>query len=137
MEFSCMYVLFSQTPPSTISKMGGGKNAAIGMNSSRKIHSGSISTRHAEIDAMLKLPSQRRKARLVKVSLVVIRINHSGELKSSKPCVHCLKRLQYLYLLGYKLCNVYYSNEYGNIVKEKYLDLLMSEEQHVTRGNRV
>lgn len=137
MDFLCTYVQFYLTPPSMIQKKSGGKNATIGMNSSRKLHRGSVSTRHAEVDAMLKLPSKKNKSRRVKISLIVIRINHKGDLKSSRPCLHCLKRLQYLYLLGYNLCNIYYSNEHGNIVKAKYMELLNDKDQHVSRGNRI
>lgn len=132
----CTCVQLSLIPPPTISKIAGGKNVAIGMNSSRKLHQGAIDTRHAEIDAMLKLPSKRRGAKLTKISLVVIRVSTNGELRNSRPCVHCLKRLQYLYIFGYNLCNVYYSDANGDIIREKYEDLLRSEQQHVSRGNR-
>lgn len=115
---------------------GSGGNGTIGMNSTRKIHEGSTAMRHAEIDAMLRLPSQKRGSRPTKVSLIVIRISTNGELRNSRPCVHCLKRLGCLSSLGYNLRNVYYSNEFGVIVNAKYEDLLKSDVQHVTRGNR-
>lgn len=84
---------------------------------------------------MLRLRMER-KSRLTKVSLVVIRINKRGELKYSRPCINCLKRLQYLRNYGYNLSNVYYSNEDGEMVNEKFSDLINSEDQYVTRGNR-
>jgi cytidine deaminase len=113
-----------------------GGNVAMGMNSSRKLHGGATATRHAEVDAMLRLPGKKRGERLTNVSLVVVRVSSTGELRNSKPCMHCLKRLQYLHRFGYNLCSVYYSNEAGGIVKAKYEDLLRSEVQHVSRGNR-
>lgn len=106
------------------------------MNSLRKIHEGTLETRHAEIDAMLKLPRIRRRSRLIPISLVVIRVNKFGEMKNSKPCRHCLMRLQNLYSFGYNLCNIYYSNENGEIIKRKYVDLLKGEDQHISRGNK-
>lgn len=106
------------------------------MNSLRKIHVGSSDTRHAEIDAMLKLPRQRKISRLTPISLIVIRINKSKELKNSKPCYNCLIRLQKLHSFGYNLCNIYYSDENGEIIKKKYIDLLNEENKHISRGNR-
>ena len=85
---------------------------------------------------MLKLMTQPRKSQLITVSLVVLRINKRGELRNSRPCLNCLKQLQHLHSYGYKLCNVYYSNENGEIVKKKFLDLLEDEIQHVSRGNK-
>jgi hypothetical protein len=106
------------------------------MNSLRKIHVGSLDTRHAEIDAMLKLPRQRKISRLTPISLIVIRINKSNELKNSKPCYNCLMRLQKLYSFGYNLCNIYYSDQNGEIIKKKYIDLLHEENKHISRGNK-
>lgn len=111
-------------------------NATIGMNSLRKIHEGTLETRHAEIDAMLKLPHRRKISKLTSISLVVIRMNKLNELKNSKPCYNCLMKLQKLYSFGYNLRNIYYSDENGQIVKKKYIDLLNEENKHISRGNK-
>jgi len=50
--------------------------------------------------------------------MVVIRINGKNELVNSKPCENCI---YYLRLYGIK--NVYYSNENGEIVKEKITEI--------------
>jgi len=62
-----------------------------------------------------------------KIEIIVIRTDTKGNLKNSKPCTHCLDTL--------KLFNVkciYYSNDYGQIIKER-LDNL---EQHRLSGGQ-
>jgi len=106
------------------------------MNSLRKIHIGTTETRHAEIDAMLKLPYRRNTSRFQTISMIIIRVNKSNELKNSKPCYNCLIKLHKLYSFGYNLCNIYYSDENGKIIKKKYIDLLNEKEQHISRSNK-
>jgi deoxycytidylate deaminase len=55
---------------------------------------------------------------LKKLNILVIRVNSKNELVNSKPCENCI---YYLRLYGIK--NVYYSNENGEIVKEKITDI--------------
>lgn len=50
--------------------------------------------------------------------MFVIRVNGKGELMNSKPCNSCI---YYMQLYGIK--SVYYSNENGEIVREKLLDI--------------
>lgn len=45
-------------------------------------------------------------------------------------------RLQKLYFFGYNLGNIYYSDENGEIVNKKYIDLLNEENKHISRGNK-
>jgi hypothetical protein len=104
------------------------------MNSLRKVHGGTSEPRHAEIDAMLKLPRRRKIHKHQIISMVIIRINNSGTLKNSKPCYNCLMKLQKLYLFGYNLCNIYYSDENGKIIKKKYIDLLNEQNKHISRS---
>lgn len=49
-----------------------------------------------------------------KLEIVVIRVNNNGQLLNSKPCNTCL---YYMKLFGVK--TVYYSDENGDIIKEK------------------
>lgn len=112
-----------------------GKDVVYGYNSFRYIHRSTQQTRHAEIDAMKKLPSHK-KNRLISVSLLVIRVDRSGELKNSRPCFDCLKRLQYINRYGYRLVNIYYSDENGQIIKKKYYQLLEDNNQHISKGYR-
>ena len=50
--------------------------------------------------------------------MFVIRVNQMGDLVNSKPCNTCI---YYMQLYGIK--SVYYSNEEGEIVKEKIIDI--------------
>lgn len=63
-----------------------------------------------------------------KLEMVVIRVNNSGNLMNSKPCNSCL---YYLKLFGIK--SIYYSDEHGEIVKEKINDIEVS---HNSIGHR-
>ena len=53
-----------------------------------------------------------------KLEMFVIRVNQMGDLVNSKPCNTCI---YYMQLYGIK--SVYYSNEEGEIVKEKIIDI--------------
>ena len=130
----CTYVQLFLARRCIMTSHSGGKNAVVGTNSFRKINKGSCCSRHAEVDAMLHL--QFRRGPLLTISLLVIRVNRHGELKSSRPCFDCLNRLRCLYKRGYNLCHIYYSDHDGTIVKAKFLDLLLDQQQHVTRGFR-
>lgn len=63
-----------------------------------------------------------------KLEMFVIRVNNSGNLMNSKPCNSCL---YYMKLYGIK--SVYYSDEKGEIKKEKICDL---EPGHCSIGHR-
>ena len=52
------------------------------------------------------------------MNILVIRVNGKNEFVNSKPCENCL---YYLRLYGIK--NVYYSNDKGEIVREKIEDI--------------
>ena len=54
-----------------------------------------------------------------KLEMFVIRVNQMGDLVNSKPCNTCI---YYMQLYGIK--SVYYSNEEGEIVKEKIIDII-------------
>lgn len=52
-----------------------------------------------------------------RLTLVVVRYNRLGDLRNSKPCHHCIELM--------KICGVrwvVYSDDYGNLVKEKVLE---------------
>jgi len=50
--------------------------------------------------------------------MFVIRVNNTGNLVNSKPCNTCI---YYMQLYGIK--SVYYSNEDGEIIKEKIINI--------------
>lgn len=62
--------------------------------------------------------SKERNRCLKKLNMVVIRVNNSNQLTNSKPCCNCI---YYLRLYGIK--NIYYSNENGEIIKEKISEI--------------
>lgn len=71
-------------------------------------------TIHAEINAIY---SYYNKKNVKGFDIIVIRINKFGtELKNSRPCNHCIKKL-----IKLGISKVYYSNENGDVVYE-YLD---------------
>lgn len=94
-------------------------------------------TSHAEDNAIRKLPSLPRKRHLKKVDMLVIRTSKTGLLGSSKPCIHCLMLLQNkLPDKGYKLQNVYYSDQEGNICQSTLRGLFKDEHIHMSRYYR-
>lgn len=51
----------------------------------------------------------------------------------SKPCIHCVKMMSELApSRGYKIANVYYSDQNGEIQRTKLSDLLQEECGHVS-----
>lgn len=87
---------------------------------------------HAEMDAVSKLPTFRKK-KFESIHLCVIRINGSGKLNNSKPCIHCILSLNMIApLKGYRIDKVYYSNECGTISQSRFKEF-DTHEGHVTR----
>jgi hypothetical protein len=62
------------------------------------------------------------------LTIVVIRLAGSGKLANSKPCNACI---DFMKVLGIK--TVIYSNDEGQLIKEKLTDI---ESTHETLGNR-
>lgn len=87
-------------------------------------------TIHAEMDVLLSL-KKKCKHQIKSVDIIIIRISNfnSSTLKNSRPCNHCIE-----YLQKYPIRNVYYSNEYGDIVCEKLKNM---EKKHVSSGHRM
>jgi len=63
-----------------------------------------------------------------KLEIVVIRVNKNGELFNSNPCNTCL-----YYMKLYCIKSVYYSDENGDIIKEKINQI---EVEHHSIGHR-
>ena len=91
---------------------------------------------HAEHDALLKLiPNKKRK--LKNINLLVIRVSGKNKLQSSKPCNNCIQMMKKLSIKkGYKIQNVYYSDNNENIVKTT-LYALDNEEKHYSRYYKI
>lgn len=86
--------------------------------------------RHAEIDAMLHLPPNKKYNKKI-LDIIVIRVLKNGQIKNSKPCSKCLQHLNNI--KGYKIKNVYYSTDDGNILVEKFSKLFNSETKHISK----
>lgn len=63
-----------------------------------------------------------------KYSIVVLRVNSSGDLVNSHPCKNCLNIIKL-----FKIKYVSYSNEEGNIVTKKSKELTTT---HISKYNR-
>jgi hypothetical protein len=86
---------------------------------------------HAEHDAIRKLVPIKKKKRLENINILVIRLSGKNKLQSSKPCIYCIKTMQTLPIkLGYKIQNVYYSDNNGNIIKTNLKNLENGEKHY-------
>lgn len=93
-----------------------------------------MSSIHAEVNAMKKLPYLPRHKRPKKVDLLVIRVNKGGSMGNSKPCLHCLQQMKKnLPLKGYTLDTIYYTTHNGVIKEQKFTELLHEEDPHISK----
>lgn len=120
-------------PLSFLQELSGGKNLAFGENSVREAYAGCGYGLHAEMDAIRKLPPNYNRRKRREIDLVVIRVDRFGCMKASKPCFMCIRHMNRLNISsGYRIGNVYYSTENGDITSCKFSDLLESEDKHVS-----
>lgn len=68
-----------------------------------------------------------------KVDLVVIRISKTGLIGYSRPCYDCVNMLNHSYL---NIRMVYYSDENGSIIGEKFSNMIDSPKNRISSGNR-
>lgn len=88
---------------------------------------------HAEHDAINKLKPLRRKKHLENINLLVIRISKYNKLLNSKPCANCINLIKILpEKKGYRIKNIYYSNDNGDIIKTN-INNLENEDLHYSR----
>ena len=84
------------------------------------------------MDAIRKLPPVYNN-RTINVDLIVIRVGKNGSLKNSAPCFKCIEHLNRMNLkTNYKLKYIYYSDSTGNVKKVKFIELLKSDEKHMS-----
>ncbi len=110
----------------------------MGENSTRQLPGCPIST-HAEMDGMRKIlkntPTNNGQVkRIEKYDVIVIRISKTNKLGSSRPCKHCIMSM--VNSKAIKIRNVYYSTQYGTIVREKIEDMLDCELTCISTGWR-
>jgi hypothetical protein len=95
-----------------------------------------LSSIHAE-DYCLKILenkfSKMKIGKKTKIHLLVVRLSRSGELKYSRPCSSCIKRIKKSPI---KIENIYYSNREYGICYEKYQNLITTNSTFVSRGSR-
>jgi hypothetical protein len=88
---------------------------------------------HAEYDTINKLIPLKNKKKLKSINLLVIRLSIKNKIQSSKPCNNCIEMMKTLPIKkGYKIKNIYYSDENGDIIKTS-LEKLDSEEKHFSK----
>lgn len=88
---------------------------------------------HAEHDAINRLKPLGRRKHLQNINMLVIRISKSNKIQNSKPCANCINTMKNLpEKKGYRIKNIYYSNDNGDIVKSN-LKNLENEELHYSR----
>ena len=95
------------------------KYVTIGLNSERKNVRTCKST-HAEIDAINKI--FRWKNRPEKLDMIVVRLNHQGQLGESRPCYNCIKQIM---KANIGIRNIYYSTADMTVQMER-LDLMLN-----------
>ena len=93
---------------------------------------------HAEINCINTLRVNNKNP--IAISIFVCRISIKDNcliFSMSKPCKHCIDKMQNIAnKKGYNIKNVYFTNNLGNVEKEKYKDLLNSTDKHISRYNR-
>jgi hypothetical protein len=93
---------------------------SFGENSHREVYCGCTYHFHAEMEAVTRLPKLPKGKKKV-IDIIVIRVDSNYNLKNSKPCAKCMEYLNNVNQRGhYKINKVYYSNENGLIVMEKF-----------------
>lgn len=88
---------------------------------------------HAEHDAINRLKPLYRKKNLQNINILVIRLSKNNKLQNSKPCANCIENMRILpEKKGYKIKNIYYSSDNGDIIKTS-LKNLENENLHYSR----
>jgi deoxycytidylate deaminase len=90
--------------------------------------------RHAECDAL------KHAERLVnigaiknnKFDMVVIRINKTGELCESAPCIYCTKSLAESKII--KINKIYFSQSDRSIASYKFNEWILNGKKHISKG---
>lgn len=96
-----------------------------------------VSSVHAEDNVIRKLPSLPKNKRPKRVDMLVVRVNKSGVMGNSKPCVHCIMLMcTKLPLKGYSMSDVYFSTTEGTLKVMRFQELLYDDEHHVSRYHK-
>lgn len=99
---------------------------AIGYNSQQELRNGCCYGRHAETDAISKLP-RRRGRHIKKIDIIVLRLTPSGDHATySKPCSNCIKHMIHISKYNYRVRYVWYTDYNGDIIRTT-LDMLNND----------
>ena len=80
---------------------------------------------HAEANGIKKLQDiYKEKHKILTYDLLVFRIFHNKSLHYSRPCYHCIRKLENSLFI--KIRNVYYTIEMGQLKCESFKDLVDS-----------
>ena len=91
---------------------------------------------HAEHEALMKLQPLKIKKNLAPIDILVVRLSRTNKLQNSKPCQNCIERMETMpNKKGYKIRNIYYSGENGDIIKTT-LNKLKCEAPHYSKYYR-
>lgn len=105
---------------------------SIGMNKYADVD-GTMPSIHAEHDAILRLPNLQKNKKLVKINLLVIRFLKTYTLANSKPCINCIQNMIDIpKKKGYKIEDIYYSENNETIIKTNINKLLNETAPHVS-----
>ncbi len=111
---------------------------SYGMNKYADV-AGVMPSIHAEHDAILRLPclknknKKKKKRKLVKINLLVIRFLKTYTLANSKPCLNCIQNMNELpKKRGYKIEDIYYSENDETIIKTSINKLLNESSHHIS-----
>jgi hypothetical protein len=96
-----------------------------------------VSSIHAEDNAIRKLPFLPKNKKQKRVDMLVVRVNRSGNLSNSKPCLNCIILMcTRLPAKGYTLNDVYFSTAEGTLDVMRLSALVDEDNHHVSHYDR-
>jgi len=110
--------------------LSGKKIISIGCNdyNHHSLNGKRISSLHAEIKCLNYYFKSHSKIKKNNYKFFVFNVNSSGKLKNSSPCYYCAQEL-----LKKGFTKVYFSNDEGDIIKKKIIDLPF----HVSESQKI
>ncbi len=113
----------------------GKKKLSTGINSTREVYRGCGYGKHAEMDAIWKLPRLPCKKKPVGIDILVIKIKRDGSRSQSRPCQKCC---EFMYIVapkkGYIVRTIYYSVDSETIESIQFPKLWDQRDLYVSTG---
>lgn len=112
----------------------------FGTNNERTPYPGAITSCHAEVDALKSLEWNKHR-RLIGIDLWVIRVSWDTKnsddftLSESRPCYHCMKYMDNMNRVGYKINNIHYSTGDGTIKSMTFKNFKSLKDHFITSGH--